>query len=470
MFVSRKLNNKVMESTVRKFFLKCCVFLLLPVTQDCAVNKHPTSKNPGKYSTATGSMYNDGEDGFKIDPYSGQLIPNGMVYIEGGMYLTGDLSGSIDGENNRVNTRARVTINSFYVDETVLCNIHYLEYLHFLKNNATKEEYKAALPDETVWESVFEFNDSFKKEYFYHPRYSFYPALPTFLQAEDYALFRTDKLNSNRAKRLGLDPPSSLWEKNRKNKKGKEGEAVPSVEPSQEPAAVVEDPSVNADGSVNENATPNENANTNETVGENVGDDLEEDELETGDKYSQLRLLTEAEWEFMAFGIPGTIDTDGVQKSQRVFPWDGLKLRGTEGIYKGKFLTAFKRGRGDYFGLPGESKVGMVAPYPVRSFPPNDNGVYLCDGVRELVFDLYRPLRVNCDSNPVRRDDTYDSVSTYDSQNSLINNDVMVVKGWSIKSGGAFIAVGKRSFQEKDKSASDVSVRFCFTSTILIDK
>jgi sulfatase modifying factor 1 len=49
------------------------------------------------------------------------------------------------------NLRRKVSVESFYMDETEIANIHWLEYLFYLEKDSTKEIFESALPDTMVW-------------------------------------------------------------------------------------------------------------------------------------------------------------------------------------------------------------------------------------------------------------------------------------------------------------------------------
>ena len=88
----------------------------------------------------------------------------------------------------------------------------------------------------------------------------------------------------------------------------------------------------------------------------------------------------------------------------------------TKGKEKGRFRANFKRGRGNYKGIAGESDSNGATSY-VYQYPPNDFGLYdMAGNVNEWVYDLYRPLSFQDfdDFNPVRRDDSLDSTKDYD--------------------------------------------------------
>ena len=91
----------------------------------------PTSVHPGAVSTATGLAYNDEDNnGFMVNPYSGQPEGPNLVFIEGGRAVVGSFEEDI--LNRRDNLERTVSVASFYMDETEIANIHWLEYLHYL--------------------------------------------------------------------------------------------------------------------------------------------------------------------------------------------------------------------------------------------------------------------------------------------------------------------------------------------------
>ena len=78
-------------------------------------------------SNTTGQAYNNPKwGGFANPRYKGQETGPGLVLIEGGSFSMG--STEQDLEFNNDNVERRVTVNSFYMDETEVSNIQYLEY------------------------------------------------------------------------------------------------------------------------------------------------------------------------------------------------------------------------------------------------------------------------------------------------------------------------------------------------------
>ena len=85
----------------------------------------------GDESTTTGWTYNDPDwGGFEVvEAYDQQTGP-GLVFIEGGSFTMGRVEQDILYDWN--NVPRRVTLTSFYMDETEVRNVDYLEYLYWI--------------------------------------------------------------------------------------------------------------------------------------------------------------------------------------------------------------------------------------------------------------------------------------------------------------------------------------------------
>ena len=163
-------------------------------------------------SATTGWMYNDQEwGGFEKVDYEGQTTGPNLVLVEGGTFTMGQVSQDVTFDWNSV--PRRVTVSSFYMDETEVSNIDYREYLYWLNRvfgESYPEIYKKALPDTLVWRDELAYNEPFVENYFRYPSYDFYPVVGVnWLQANEFCKWRTDRVNEMILIERGIINPST---------------------------------------------------------------------------------------------------------------------------------------------------------------------------------------------------------------------------------------------------------------------
>jgi gliding motility-associated lipoprotein GldJ len=329
-------------------------------------------------SATTGWEYNNPKNGgFSVSDFAGQLTGPGLVLIQGGSFTMG--ANYDDPMYDWDNIPRKVTLKTFYLDETEVANLDYLEYLYWVNRvfgTDYPEVYRKALPDTLVWRDRLAYNEPMVELYFRHPAYHYYPVVGVnWLQASDYCAWRTDRVNEKLLVDQGiLDlDPDQLNENNFNTEAYLAGQY---------------------EGLVNKNL---QDLNPNGTGERRV-------RMEDGILLPRYRLPTEAEWEFAAIGQIGNTVYERIL-DRRIYPWNSHVLRTSDKSFYGSFMGNFRRGEGDYAGVAGDLNDGAIGPAMVASYWPNDYGLYnMAGNVCEWVADVYRPLSFEdvTDLNPYR--------------------------------------------------------------------
>src|SRR3989304_2755633 len=109
---------------LRKVFLPSIVVLAVLLSSCGSGTKNASS--------TTGWEYNSPDNGgIFYSENTEQKTGPGLVLIEGGAFIMGRTTDDIEDECN--NVPRKVTIASFYIDETEVRNIDYREYLRWLE-------------------------------------------------------------------------------------------------------------------------------------------------------------------------------------------------------------------------------------------------------------------------------------------------------------------------------------------------
>lgn len=328
-------------------------------------------------SNTTGWDYNNpGLGGFQKVPFMDQETGPGLVLVEGGTFTMGRVEDDVMYDWN--NRPRRLTVSSFYMDQTEVSNFHWLEYLYWLSrayDGTYPMVYKNALPDTLVWRSKLGFNEKYVDYYLRHPAYRDYPVVGvSWLQANDYAKWRTDRVNEYILIREGiLDFNINQMDETTFNT-----EAYLNGK---------------GDESTRQNLTDLNPSKLTGKRGRTLGE--RQVRMSDGILLPRYRLPTEAEWEFAYYGLIGNMNGDDseVISSRRIYPWDGHYVRQDNEEFQGQIRANFVRGRGDYMGVAGNLNDGASVTAPVDHYWPNDNGLYnMAGNVAEWVLDVYRPL------------------------------------------------------------------------------
>ncbi|MGY8988024.1 MAG: gliding motility lipoprotein GldJ [Flavobacteriales bacterium] len=331
-------------------------------------SQQQSSTRSGSSSTTTGWKYNTSKNGgFQVDRGSGeQILGPGLVFVEGGSFSMGRVEQDVMYDWN--NIAKKVTVSSFYIDETEVRNVDYLEYLYWLNRvyGATYPEvYKKALPDTLVWRDKLGNNETFVNNYLRHPAYKNYPVVGvSWEQANNYCVWRTDMVNERILINAGI---------------------------------LKEDFEQADDNTFNTEAYLS--GQYEGIVGRNLknlnpinGDETRRVRREDGILLPNYRLPTEAEWEFAALGYVGNTDEENINE-RKVYPWNGSSVRNGSKQNQGQIMANFKRGRGDNMGVAGNLNDNADITGPVTSFWPNDYGLFnMAGNVSEWVLDVYRPV------------------------------------------------------------------------------
>jgi sulfatase modifying factor 1 len=344
------------------------------------------SKRP--QSSKTGLTYNDKTNG-GYERYR-QTHPSpgpGLVPIEGGTFVMGG-SADQDVTYDYNNVRRRVTVPSFYMDETEVANQDWLDYLHWISVTFPQDHelYYNALPDTLVWRKPLSYNDPYVDNYMRHPAFQDYPVVGvTWDQAQDYCQWRTDRTNENILRETGR---LVTWKD--QTAKGKKG-APPATGTVSEPfnTDIYLNGQIRGTGVDGKKMLPNISPNATAGTGKNKKP-VRPVRMEDGILKQAYRLPSEAEWEYAALALAGNTQFENIDDG-KMYAWNGMGVRSAKSKTRGLILANFKRGAGDNMGVGGylNDKADITAN--VRSFPPNDFGLYNMSGnVNEWVQDTYR--------------------------------------------------------------------------------
>ncbi|WP_055435273.1 gliding motility lipoprotein GldJ [Lacinutrix algicola] len=330
--------------------------------------------------SATGWEINAKEGGFQYNTkFKEQETPPGTVFVEGGTFTMGRVQDDVMHDWN--NTPNQQHIQSFYMDETEVTNQNYLMYLDWIKQVYPPEDenfrkiYEGVVPDTLVWRNRLGYNEVMTENYLRHPGYGQYPVVGvSWIQAVEYANWRSDRVQEKALQQEGYLKQDSQYE-------------------------ATADANFSTDTYIN---APTQTFGGNEDIlrGGKLKPQMDANGEEinvyasrqTGIISPKYRLPTETEWEYAALGL-SEIRSYNVYRGRKKYPWDGQYTRSGTRKIKGDQLANFKQGKGDYGGIAGWSDDGADITAQVKTYAPNDFGLYdMAGNVAEWVADVYRPI------------------------------------------------------------------------------
>lgn len=332
-------------------------------------------------SRATGWKMNAKEGGFQYNPESKeQETGPGLVFVEGGTFTMGRVQD--DPMHDWNNSPNQQHVQSFYMDETEVTNLMYLEYLDWLKkvfppsDENYRRIYEGAVPDTLVWRNRLGFNEVMTNNYLRHPAYADYPVVGvSWIQAVEFSNWRTDRVNEMVLETAGITSRNARYDV-------EPGETFSTETYLNAPTMTYGgNDSITRGGKKSESIAKRSKDSTNLYIGR-----------QDGLLMPSYRLPTEVEWEYAALGLVG-LRNYNVYRGKKKYPWEGQYTRSGDRRSRGDQLANFKQGDGDYGGIAGWSDDGADITAEVKSYEPNDFGLYdMAGNVAEWVADVYRPI------------------------------------------------------------------------------
>ena len=363
------------------------LILIILLVTGCAKNNSSRGTGWGINAKNKGFQYNTDFEEQETGP--------GLVFIEGGTFTKGQVQDDVLHDWN--NSPSKQHVMSFYIDETEVTNIMYMEYLDWLQAVFPQSEpryrqvYKSALPDTLVWRNALGYAEELTTNYLRHPAYAEYPVVGvSWVQAVQYAEWRTDRVNEFLLERESYVKKDVRYESIDPNSTFNTQAYLSRPETSYggkvddgEDAGETPMPLINSGKKGMKQETNDEGEDVSKPIYADIGKGL---------LLPSYRLPTETEWEYAALALVGDREYNNY-RGKKKYPWQGEYTRSQDKKMEGDQLANFKFGKGDYGGIAGWSDDGADITIQVKSYPPNDFGIYdMAGNVAEWVADVYRPI------------------------------------------------------------------------------